>query len=74
MAREIVHDSDGPAIIDEEELEEQGGTAAVCQCGLSANRPYCDGSHQAVADEEEDVVYKYEGDDDEGDRRVASDD
>lgn len=61
MAREIVHEADGPYIVDEEELEEQGGNVAICQCGLSSNKPFCDGSHQATGDEEDGVVYRYEG-------------
>jgi CDGSH-type Zn-finger protein len=71
MAREVTHDAEGPYIIDEEEFEEQGGTVAVCQCGLSANKPFCDGSHNAAADEEDGKLYKYEGDDDEGERTVV---
>lgn len=73
VVRKITHDENRPFVIDEEQLDEQGGTVAVCQCGLSANKPYCDGSHQAV-DEEDGVVYEYEGDDDEGERTVVSDD
>ncbi|WP_299236300.1 CDGSH iron-sulfur domain-containing protein [Natronomonas sp.] len=73
MTRKITHDKEGPYVIDEDELADQGGTVAVCQCGLSANKPHCDGSHQAAADEDEDVVYEYEGDDDEGERTVVSD-
>lgn len=72
MAREITHDAEGPLVIDEEELEEQGGTVAVCQCGLSANQPYCDGSHAATAEEEDGKLYKYENDDDEGERTVVN--
>jgi CDGSH-type Zn-finger protein len=74
MAREARHEADGPYVVDEGEFEERGGTIAICQCGLSNDRPYCDGSHQACADEEDGVVYRYEGDDDEGERTVASDD
>ncbi len=74
VARKITHDAEGPYVVDEDELQDQGGTVAVCQCGLSSNKPHCDGSHQAVADEDDDVVYEYEGDDDEGDRTVVSDD
>lgn len=70
MAREITHDAEGPLIIDGDELEDQGGTVAICECGLSANKPYCDGSHAATADEEDGKVYKYENDDDEGERTV----
>lgn len=68
MAREVNHDENGPTEIDEEDLEEQGGSAFICQCGLSDNKPYCDGSHGATADEEEGKDYKYENDDDENDR------
>lgn len=68
MAREITHDATGPTKLDEDDLEEQGGTVWLCQCGLSEDRPYCDGSHEATGDEEEGTVYKYEGDTDDGER------
>jgi len=70
MARDVTHEEHGPYMIDGEEFEEQGGTVAICRCGLSANQPYCDGSHAATGDEEDGVVYKYENDDDEGERTV----
>lgn len=70
MAREVRHDAEGPHIIDREEIAEDG-TVAICQCGLSAEKPYCDGSHRACADEEEGVLYRYEGDDDSGERRAV---
>lgn len=69
MSREITHDENGPTPIDEDDLEEQGGTAYICQCGLSDNPPYCDGSHTVTAEEEEGTVYKYENDDSDGARR-----
>ncbi|MEF8786487.1 MAG: CDGSH iron-sulfur domain-containing protein [Haloarculaceae archaeon] len=71
MARDVTHDAHGPYMIDEEEFEEQGGAAAICQCGLSDNKPYCDGSHTATQDEEDGKVYKYENDDDENERTVV---
>lgn len=74
MARKVTHDEQGPYVVGEDELEEQGGTVAFCQCGLSANKPHCDGSHQVTADEDDGVVYTYENDDDEGERTVVSDD
>lgn len=74
MAREVTSDETGPYVVDADELEDQGGTVAVCQCGLSDNKPHCDGSHQATADEDDGVVYSYENDDDEGERTVVSDD
>ena len=29
-------------------VDETPGKKAYCQCGLSANLPYCDGSHQGT--------------------------
>lgn len=69
MSRQVIHDAEGPAIIDEEEFEEQGGTVAICQCGLSDNKPYCDGSHAETTDEEDGVLYRYE----DGERHVVED-
>lgn len=61
MTREVTHEANGPVAVDEDDLEEQGGTAHICQCGLSSNKPYCDGSHTQTVDEEEETLYKYDG-------------
>jgi CDGSH-type Zn-finger protein len=59
MSREVTHTANGPTPVDEDDLEEQGGTAFICQCGLSDNKPYCDGSHNETGDEESGKTYKY---------------
>lgn len=70
MAREITHDATGPLYLDESDIDPEKGDIAVCLCGLSAEYPFCDGSHRATKDER-DAVYKYEGDDADGPRRVV---
>lgn len=72
MSREITHDANGPKLIAEDELEEQGGSVHLCMCGLSNDYPYCDGSHTATTDEDADTRYKYENDDDENPRHVVA--
>ena len=67
MTREITHEATGPKIVDEGDIEEKGNIA-ICMCGLSADYPFCDGSHAVTADEDPQTQYKYEGDDDEGPR------
>lgn len=72
MPREITHDARGPYRIDENDIDEQKGDIAICMCGLSADYPFCDGSHAGTTDEDPDVRYKYVNDDDEGKRRVIA--
>jgi len=71
MARQVTHTESGPLKLDADDLDEEKGNVAICQCGLSASRPFCDGSHRSVADEADGVLYEYENDDDEGERRVV---
>lgn len=70
MAREIRHDAREPEILDEGDLGDDG-KLYVCRCGLSDDQPLCDGSHSTTGDEDEEVVYKYEDDDPDGERRVV---
>jgi CDGSH-type Zn-finger protein len=71
MAREITHDAHGPEIVDEDDIGEKGNIA-ICMCGLSADYPFCDGSHNATTDEVDGTTYKYEGDDDENPRHAIA--
>ena len=55
MARLIRHDKHGPI-----KIEPQERPVWICQCGLSQNLPYCDGSHKRSSDEQPGMVYVYD--------------
>lgn len=70
MASEVTHRATRPYKIDLADFDPEKGNIAICQCGLSATRPSCDGSHRSVRDEADGVRYKYESDDDRNPRHV----
>ncbi|MEM4297655.1 MAG: CDGSH iron-sulfur domain-containing protein [Nitrososphaerota archaeon] len=55
MARLVRHDAKKPYVI-----EIGGKRMGFCACGLSNNKPYCDGRHKITADEEEGKIYIYD--------------
>ena len=59
MGRLIEHEATGPRKLDESDIDPEKGDIAVCQCGLSDEYPFCDGSHRQTDGEEEDTTYRY---------------
>jgi len=57
MARMIKVEETGPIPI-----EVGGEKKFICGCGLTKNKPFCDGSHRASLDEEPGKTYKYNED------------
>ncbi len=57
MARLVRHDSKAPF-----EVKRAGESAWICMCGLSKNKPYCDGSHKKTKDEDDGKLYVYDKD------------
>ncbi len=56
---DIKVNTDGPYVIDASDLKltasdgsevelPAGSAVALCRCGASANKPFCDGSHKAA--------------------------
>lgn len=55
MARIVRHDAKKPYVV-----EIGGQRLAFCACGLSKNKPYCDGTHKVTTDEEDGKLYIYD--------------
>lgn len=57
MAREIRCEGDGPF-----KIEPSAEPVWICGCGLTKNKPFCDGSHSAARKEEPGKIYRYGSD------------
>ncbi len=55
MARLIRSERNRPYLI-----QIGGQNVAICACGLSKNKPYCDGTHKITREEEEGKLYSYD--------------
>ncbi len=54
MARIVIHEDKAPL-----KVEIGGETKHICMCGLSKNKPFCDGAHKLCNGEKEGKVYEY---------------
>jgi CDGSH-type Zn-finger protein len=59
MGRLVEHDAQGPRKLDESDIDPEKGDIAVCQCGLSGEFPFCDGTHRETDGEAADTCYRY---------------
>ncbi|RME75313.1 MAG: CDGSH iron-sulfur domain-containing protein [Chloroflexi bacterium] len=65
MAKQIKGRENGPYLIegtatyvdaDGNEQTTQGTTIALCRCGGSANKPFCDGTHRKINFEAPEII------------------
>lgn len=61
MSRIVEMKDTGPLVIKRDEMEDD--VVKACRCGLSADWPYCDGSHAKTRDEPDGVVVRYRRED-----------
>lgn len=54
MARIVKHEEKEPM-----EVKAGGESKWICMCGLTKNKPFCDGSHKLCSGEIEGKLYKY---------------
>jgi len=57
MSRIIELTDQKPLILHKREIP--GESVRICRCGLSANWPYCDDSHEATHGEAKGKLYRY---------------
>ena len=68
MTRDVALDAEGPRYLDAGDIDDEKGDIAVCQCGLSDEFTFCDGSHRQTGGEEAGLYRYVDGER----RRVAS--